>query len=156
MTATFFEPGLPAILPGMIVCRQSDVVEVRRLGNRGRGGRGVFAIRDIPAGAIIERAPVILIPREQVFGETPAARRAARISWYVFDWKGLTKRHYVALALGYGSIYNHSTTPNARCEPEPPDILGFHALRDIAGGEEITISYNDGLPESRSLGFDVH
>ncbi|HEY2589559.1 MAG TPA: SET domain-containing protein [Tepidisphaeraceae bacterium] len=138
------------------MCRQSDIVEVRRLDNRGRGGRGVFAVRDIPAGAVIERAPVLLIPREQVFGDSPEARRGARISWYVFDWKGITKRNYVALVLGYGSIYNHSLTPNARCEPEPPDVMGFHATRDIAAGEEITINYNDGFPDSRSLGFDPH
>lgn len=140
----------------MLICRQSEMVEVRRLENRGRGGRGVFAVRDIPAGTVIERAPVILIPCEQVYGDTPMARRAARISWYVFDWKGCTKRNYVALALGYGSIYNHSPTPNARTEPEPPDVLGFHAIRDIASGEEITINYNDGFAESRPLGFDIH
>lgn len=140
----------------MLVCRQSELVEVRRLDNRGRGGRGVFAVRDIPAGVVIERAPVILIPRAQVFGDSLDARRAGRLSWYVFDWEGITKRHYVALALGYGSIYNHSPSPNARCEPEPPDVLGFHATRDIASGEEITINYNDGFAKSRLLGFDIH
>jgi SET domain-containing protein len=140
----------------MLVCRQSDWVEVRRLENRGRGGRGVFAIRDIPAGTVIERAPVILIPREQVFGDSVVARRSARISWYVFGWEGVTKRNYVALALGYGSIYNHSDTPNATTEPEPPDVMGFHAIRDIASGEEITINYNDGCSEERALGFDIH
>lgn len=116
----------------------------------------MFAVRDIPAGTVIERAPVILIPRAQVFGDTPVAQRAARISWYVFDWGGNTKRDYVALALGYGSIYNHSLTPNARSQPEPPDVLGFCAIRDIASGEEITINYNDGCADLRALGFDVH
>lgn len=140
----------------MLVCRQSDLVEVRRLDNRGRGGRGVFATRDIAAGTLIERVPVILIPHEQVFGDSPVAQRSARISWYVFGWEGQTKRNYVALALGYGSIYNHSYTPNANFKPEPPDVLGFHAIRDIAAGEEITINYIGELPEPRALGFDVH
>ncbi|HSU68041.1 MAG TPA: SET domain-containing protein [Tepidisphaeraceae bacterium] len=138
----------------MLVCRQSDMVEVRRLENRGRGGRGVFATRDIPAGTVIERVPVILIPNEQVFGDTPEARRSARISWYVFGWQGMTKRHYVALALGYGSIYNHSYTPNARYHRESPDVLEFHAIREIAAGEEITINYNGELPQPAPLGFD--
>lgn len=133
------------------------MVEVRRLQNRGRGGRGVFALRDIPAGMVIERAPVILIPYEQVFGDSPGVREAsARISWYVFGWDGVTKRRYVALALGYGSIYNHAHAPNARYEPEPPDVLRFVATRDIAAGEEITINYHGERTEPGELGFEVH
>lgn len=140
----------------MLVCRQSDLIEVRRLDNRGRGGRGVFATRDIPAGALIERAPVILIPAAQVFGDDPLARRAARISWYVFEWAGLTERHYVALALGYASIYNHAYQPNARYTRVPPDVIEFHALADIPAGHEITINYH-GDPANRSpVDFDVH
>lgn len=140
----------------MLVCRQSDMVEVRRQDNRGRGGRGVFAARDIAAGTVFERAPVILIPKEQVFGNTPEARHSARISWYVFAWDGVTKRNYVALALGYGSIYNHSYTPNARYKPEAPDMLMFNALRDIACGEEITINYHGEPDDTRPVEFDVH
>jgi SET domain-containing protein len=140
----------------MHVCQQTDMVEVRRLENRGRGGRGVFATRDIAAGTVIERAPVILIPQEQVFGNTPEARHSARISWYVFDWDGMTKRNYVALALGYGSIYNHSYTPNARYTREPPDVLVFHSVRDIKCGEEITINYHGDPKDDRPVEFDVH
>ena len=117
----------------------------------------MFALREIPAGTVIERVPVILIPHEQVFGDSVAVREAsARISWYVFGWDGMTKRRYVALALGYGSIYNHSYTPNARFEREPPDVLGFVATRQIAAGEEITINYNGERTEPRELGFDAH
>jgi SET domain-containing protein len=140
----------------MVVCQPSDLIEVRRLDNRGRGGRGVFAMRDIPADTVIERVPVILIPREQVFGTTPEAKRSARISWYVFDWEGITKRKYVALALGYGSIYNHSYAPNARYKPQAPDILEFTSLRAIAAGEEITINYHGKPDDARPVEFDVH
>ena len=112
--------------------RHSDLVEVRRVSNRGKGGRGVFARKDIDAGQVIERVPVILIPESQVFGADPIARRAARISWYVFEWLE-TKRGYVALALGYGSIYNHSETPNAAYEMEMPDIITFRATQVIPG-----------------------
>jgi hypothetical protein len=140
----------------MLVCRQSDLIEVRRADNRGRGGRGVFATRDIPTGAVIERAPVILIPATQVFGDSAEARRAARISWYVFGWDGITKRKYVALALGYGSIYNHSYQPNARYTPESPDILVFRAVKDIATGDEVTINYHGDPGDTRPVDFDVH
>jgi hypothetical protein len=99
----------------MVVCRPSEFIEVRRADNRGRGGRGVFAIRDIPQGTILERAPVLLIPKAQVFGSSPEAKNAARISWYVFDWTGL-KRNYVALVLGYGSTTTrmHQTRDTCR------------------------------------------
>jgi uncharacterized protein len=140
----------------MQVCRQSDIIEVRRIDNRGRGGRGVFAMRDISAGTVIETVPVILIPAAQVFGETTEAKRSARISWYVFEWAGVTKRAYVALALGYGSIYNHSYEPNARYTRVPPDLLEFTALSDISAGEEILINYHGEPGDKRPVHFDVH
>jgi SET domain-containing protein len=136
--------------------RQSDLIEVRRADNRGKGGRGVFAIRDIPGGTLIERAPVILIPKEQVFGSSREAHQSHRISWYVFSWEGVNARNYVALGLGYASIYNHSYEPNARYTPEAPDILNFHALRDIKAGEEIFINYHGEPTDDRPVGFDVH
>ncbi len=122
-------------------CRQSDLIEVRRSTTRGRGGRGVYALRDIPAGTVIERTPVLLIPRNQVFSDDPRIRAAnARLSWYVFDWTGQTKRDYV---------------PNAAWEPEPPDTLAFRATRDIPVGHEVFISYRprDGS-DGHELGFE--
>jgi uncharacterized protein len=142
----------PTIEP---ICTQSDLIEVRRVINRGRGGRGVFALRDIAAGTLIERVPVILIPKAQVFGSSELAKRAARISWYVFGWEGETKRPYVALALGYGSIYNHSPRANARYQKEAPDVMEFLAVRDINPGEEITINYNGDPNDERAMEFDV-
>ena len=133
---------------------QSDVVEVRRATNRGKGGRAVVARRDVAAGELLERVPVLLIPRTQVFGPHDIAKRAARISWYVFSWLP-TKRDYVALSLGYGSIYNHSETPNAEYHMEMPDIMRFTALRDIAAGEEITINYRGDETNKTDVGFEI-
>ena len=140
----------------MHLCRQSDLIEVRRADNRGKGGRGVFALVPIAEGTLIERVPVLLIPKQQVFGDTEIARRSTFISWYVFEWEGITKRDYVALALGYASIYNHAFDPNARVERHSPDILEIFARRDIAEGEEIYISYLGESGEKKSVGFDVH
>ncbi|HEY0007696.1 MAG TPA: SET domain-containing protein-lysine N-methyltransferase [Tepidisphaeraceae bacterium] len=133
---------------------QSDVVEVRRATNRGKGGRAVVARRDVAAGELLERVPVLLIPRTQVFGPNDIAKRAARISWYVFNWLP-TKRDYVALALGYGSIYNHSDTPNAQYLLEMPDIINYVALKPIKAGEEIFIDYRGEVTSEEGLGFDV-
>lgn len=134
--------------------QQSDAIEVRRVHNRGKGGRGVFARRRIETGEIIERVPVLLVPKAQVFPPDPSAQKPSRISWYVFDWIEC-RRDYVALALGYGSIYNHSETPNARHEMLPPDIIRFIAVRGIEPGEEIFINYRGGDGKHKELGFEV-
>src|SRR3954454_24565579 len=70
---------------------------------------------------------------------------------YCFAWGPGT----VALALGYGSLYNHSYRPNARYDDVGPRTKTFTALRDIARGEEVTVNYN-GKPGGRArVWFDV-
>lgn len=55
----------------------------------------------------------------------------------------------VAVATGYGSLYNHSYNPNAQhAKHLDLEEIHFHALRDISTGEEITINYG-GHPTSR-------
>lgn len=124
--------------------RQSDAIEVKQI--RGKG-RGVFASRDIVEGEVIERVPVLVLPAEVV--EDQSTRGSL---WeYSFQWGKGT----VALALGYGSLYNHSYRPNARCDVEGRRTKVFTSLCDIAAGEEITINYN-GDPDDRSpVWFEV-
>jgi len=122
---------------------QSDLVCVQRVQGK---GRGVFARQPIPRGTIIEQVPVVVVPSQEVWNVA-----SSRLSDYVFVWGDRT----VAIALGYGSLYNHSYEPNARYDPAPPRKKLFTALRDIEPGEEITINYN-GHPRDRSpVGFDV-
>jgi SET domain-containing protein len=135
---------------------QSDAIEVKQI--RGKG-RGVFARRAIRQGETIERVPVLVLPATEL-GEAHGANhkngssngngngkpRAGTGLWeFTFEWGKGT----VALALGYGSLYNHSYNPNARCDDYGARTKVFTALRDIAPGEEITINYN-GEPDDRS------
>ncbi len=53
------------------------------------------------------------------------------------------------MALGYGSLYNHSYQPNARYDDESGQTKVFSAIRDIAPGEEIVVNYN-GEPEDET------
>jgi SET domain-containing protein len=123
---------------------QSDAVEVKRV--RGKG-QGVFARRAIPKGEIIESVPVLVMTSEE-FAEGLAN---TVLKDYCFGW-GVDQ---VALALGYGSLYNHSYKPNARYEDVGHRTKAFIALRAIAQGEEITVNYN-GKPRSRAkVWFDV-
>jgi len=124
--------------------QQSDAIEVKRI--RGKG-RGVFARRDIRKGEVIERVPVLVMTSEE-YAEGLAN---TALKDYCFGW-GVDQ---VALALGYGSLYNHSYKPNARYDDVAPQTKAFIAIRAIARGEEITINYN-GRPGSRAkVWFDV-
>jgi uncharacterized protein len=113
-------------------------------------GRGVVACRPIREGETIERPPVIVIPASDV-----AKIRETRLKGYYFEWGDDYRQG--AIALGYGSLYNHSYSPNARYEfGDDEECLAFIALRDIAAGEEITINYNNlGESASHPLHFAV-
>ena len=113
-------------------------------------GRGVVAERHIPADATIERPPVLVVPACEA-----KLIRDTRLAHYYFEWGDDCKQ--AAIALGYGSLYNHSYTPNARYEfREAEECLEFIALRDIQPGEEITINYNNlGPSAANPLKFAV-
>ena len=116
----------------------SDSIAVKRIKGK---GRGVFARRWIPKGEVIERVPMIVMSAQEYEEDLSGSR----LSNYCFAWGS----NQVALALGYGSIYNHSYAPNARYEDVGPQTKVFLALRAIEAGEEITVNYN-GKPKSRS------
>jgi SET domain-containing protein len=113
-------------------------------------GRGVVAQRRFAAGETIERPPVLVIPAS----EAPLIRDT-RLAHYYFEWGDDCRQ--AAIALGYGSLYNHSYTPSARYEfREDEECLEFIALREIQPGEEITINYNNlGPSAAKALKFDV-
>jgi SET domain-containing protein len=127
-----------------MVFRQSDAVEIRRIKGK---GRGVFARREISRGEVFERVPLLIMTSD----EYAKGLSNSPLKDYCFAW-GVDQ---VVLALGYGSLYNHSYKPNARYEDVGTAIKAFVALRAIAKGEEITINYN-GKPRSRAkVWFDV-
>ncbi len=98
-------------------------------------GRGVFALRAFRPGETVERAPVIVIPEEQSKSDDPV------LDDYFFAWGASLQE--AALALGYGSLYNHSSRPNSRFVRRMDQrALHIIACRGISAGEEITILYN--------------
>ena len=60
----------------------------------------------------------------------------------------------LALALGYGSLYNHSYKPNATYKHGHASI-SYQALRNIPEGEEICINYNWDPKDMAELSFKV-
>jgi SET domain-containing protein len=120
---------------------QSDAIEVRHV--RGKG-RGVFARRRIARHEVIERAPVLVFrAADEVAG--------VELDAYCFSWS----RRAIAIALGYGSLYNHSYQPNARYNDIGRRTKVFTALRDIEPGEEITVNYNGDPLDLAPVGFEV-
>ena len=108
-------------------------------------GQGVFAIKNIKAKQIIESCPVIVVDKLTVRGSKDIVDRA-------FYWSEGAN----AIALGYGSIYNHSPEYNATYSIDRTNkrIL-FIASRDINKGEEILIHYGDKWFASREYQNDL-
>lgn len=102
-------------------------------------GRGVFALRDFAQGEVVEQCPVIILLR--AYNQLPP-----RIQTMVFNWGNLAKTNpSYALALGFGSLYNHDNPANLRYEAMPENnAIHYIAVRAISKDEELTINYNEG------------
>jgi uncharacterized protein len=101
----------------------------------------VFAAREFAVGEVVECCPVVVCP-----GEEEALLEQTQLRGLYFHWGDTAD---VALALGYGSLYNHSWTPNARYETDVESgVVRFVAVRPVAAGEEVTINYT-GEPDGR-------
>jgi len=99
-------------------------------------GRGVFVRRPIAEAELIERAALLIIPA----GEWNQIAETV-LSNYWFSCG--PNREHAAIAMGYGSLFNHSYTPNAVYEVREGEwAVYFKTLREIEAGEEITINYN--------------
>lgn len=105
-------------------------------------GRGVFTALDIEADELIELCPMIPMPGAHI-----AILDKTALYDYYFLWQDDCTE--CAIALGYGSIYNHSDEPNAEYLMHfDSDQMSIVALRYIEAGEEITVNYH-GFPEGR-------
>ncbi len=108
-------------------------------------GRGVFAARPFGAGEVVEECPVLLFKK-------PYEVLHRELKNFVFHWpvpEGAASTQ--ALALGYGSLYNHANPSNLRYETDTERrVMRYVAVREIAADEELTINYNadSGAPTS--------
>ena len=113
------------------------------------GIRGLLATRDIEAGEVIERCPVVFIPVAQ-----EDALEATVLANYYFLWDD----NFYAMALGYGSFQNHSYHANVRFDRdfEAQQII-FTAAKAVGCGEELTINYNGDPDDATPIheGFGV-
>jgi SET domain-containing protein len=109
-------------------------------------GRGVFAARQLGAGDTIEECLILKVP-----GDQASLLEETDLFGFTFEWED-----GVAVALGFGSLYNHSWTPNARYDHDyDRDLVIYSAVRAIAAGEEITVNYSGDPDGHTDLWFDA-
>ena len=99
-------------------------------------GRGVFAMRDIREGEVIEIAPVVPVAKGNVIenGDAPDG--------YLLQWDADTEGEEYAMPLGYVMLYNHSSEPTIVIESDMEEYtMTVKAARDIQSGEELTWNY---------------
>ena len=113
------------------------------------GGRGVFARQPIAAGTVIEIAPVLIVPPEQA-----RSLMKTLLFHYFFRWSESSKD--VAVCLGFGSLYNHSSSPNAAYVRDfTRSQIIFRAILNIAANEEIFTDYHSGRINDRKFNFET-
>ena len=107
-------------------------------------GRGVYARCDIKKGEIIERCPIINVPKYDMSN----LKESILVTYFFFFGKN---KERLLVALGFGSIYNHTYEPNAMYKIRHAErIIDFIALNDIKKDDEITVDYNYGNSKDSS------
>jgi SET domain-containing protein len=108
-------------------------------------GRGVFAQKPIKIGAIIEECPIIKMKLQEM-----TVRKQMLLNYYAFMID--EQNEYTGIALGYGSLYNHSDNYNATYYfDKEKELMIFEATQPISKNQEITINYLGPNPDGKSI-----
>lgn len=121
-------------------------IMIKKSPRGGVGGKGVFATGEIKKGEVIEAAPILILQHEELIDT----------KWnLLFDYY-FWLDDFVVLALGYGSIYNHSDNPNTSYKINPKNkTIIFRASKNIKKGEEIFFNYKGKSKGKTPLWFEV-
>jgi SET domain-containing protein len=113
-------------------------------------GRGVFTI--IHPQTIIEVAPVIVLTSK----DRKEIDKTA-LMYYIFEWQAYEPKG-CAVALGWVSIFNHSSPSNCDYVMDYDEQhIKIVAKQKILPGEELTINYNGKWYEKDTeIWFEVH
>lgn len=112
------------------------------------GGRGVFAKTDIKKGGIIESCPII-----EFFESDSSNFKESNLVTYTYYFGG--DKNQATILLGFGSIYNHSYTPNAIYKQKNMTV-DFIAFKNIRRDEEILVNYLQDHKNSKNpLWFEI-
>lgn len=123
-------------------------------------GRGVFCIRDIRKGEVLEVTPTILLNEQATLRLEPTI-----LSNYSFQLGAVSKkerknagikdiRKASGMIMGIISYFNHSEKPNAEVQWEEVDGTVYHqvvAKKFIPKGTEICTTYGGGWFDDRKF-----
>ena len=99
-------------------------------------GRGVFCKQFIAKDEIFETAPLIVLPEQDY-----TIAIASVLCDYFFNFN--KEEGTLALALGFGSLYNHAVHSNAGYSLDRiSKTMQYYALENIQPGTEICINYS--------------
>ena len=112
-------------------------------------GRGVFTAVEINKGDLIEVCPVIVIPK----AELQIIHKTCLHDYYFLWGKNLDQ---CAIALGYGSIYNHAVSANANFILDlVNNTIDIECIKNIGPGEEILLNYHGEDGNRDKLWFEI-
>lgn len=115
-----------------------------RVGRAGKLGRGIFATKEFKKGALIEKAPILVLDwRDTVLIECSKLVQYV----YTYGWD------QACVGLGFTSLYNHSIRPNAVYDVLE-DRIEIRALRKIKKGAQIRVNYNGEPGDKTPWDFD--
>ncbi|MEO7175761.1 MAG: SET domain-containing protein [Saprospiraceae bacterium] len=104
-------------------------------------GRGIFCADTIESGELLEICPVIVLSSSDRM-----SIHSTRLHDFYFSWDANEQK--AAIALGFGSLFNHSANPNVGYDMDfDNQLIHFYSLRLIEAGEELLIDYMQGERE---------
>jgi SET domain-containing protein len=104
------------------------------------GEWGVFASSFIPNGTTIEIARALKVKNDFLF------QKGNILNDYVFKYDD----DHSMIALGYGSLFNHSKDPAIEYKVKKDRVI-YYTIKDIYPDEEIFISYGDHWWKNRGI-----
>ena len=112
-------------------------------------GRGVFCKETIYKDEAIEICPLLVLPSNDF-----NALSSTQLIDYIFNFN--TEEKTIALALGFGSLYNHHVYPNAAyILNRETNMMSLFALSDIPADKEISINYKGVYGKDFKEWFDL-
>lgn len=107
------------------------MIKIARISGK---GRGLVASAAIPKGTIVESSPLVIFNKKD-----SVILEKTKVGSYCFAYSPTR----ICIALGLGSLFNHSSEPNVEAVTYygERDVLHFETIRDIAEGEELVINY---------------
>lgn len=114
---------------------------------KGRG-RGVFTRERIPAGTVIEVAPVIVMKTDREYLDKTLLHD------YIFEWG--KEKDQCCMALGLIPIYNHSYKSNCEYFMDfETETIFIKTVKAVEKDGELTINYNGDWNDGKKVWFEV-